>query len=211
MSNSGLSVYPRGWYPRSCKRLLDVTMAIGGGLLLWPVLIAAALLVTLTSRGPLLFRQRRLGRNGTSFLLYKFRTMTHQARTPREVLDGDPEVTAIGRWLRRFKIDELPQIWNVLKGEMSIVGPRPSLPEQVHDLDSVGLRRLELLPGLTGLAQIYGGIFLSWPERWIYDVDYVDRVSLRLDIAIMLRTVAILLRGERGFVKRPCMSSMKAQ
>ncbi len=153
MSNSGLSVYPRGWYPRSCKRLLDVTMAIGGGLLL----------------------------------------------------------CAIGRWLRRFKIDELPQIWNVLKGEMSIVGPRPSLPEQVHDLDSVGLRRLELRPGLTGLAQIYGGIFLSWPERWIYDVDYVDRVSLRLDIAIILRTVAILLRGERGFVKRPCMSSMKAQ
>jgi undecaprenyl phosphate N,N'-diacetylbacillosamine 1-phosphate transferase len=211
MSNRDLAVYPRGWYPRSCKRLLDLAMAIGGGLLLCPVLIAAAVLVKFTSRGPLFFRQLRLGRNGTSFTLYKLRTMTHQARTPREILDGDPEVTAVGRWLRRLKIDELPQIWNVLKGEMSIVGPRPSLTDQIHDLDSVGLRRLELRPGLTGLAQISGGIFLSWPERWIYDVDYVDRVSLRLDIAIILRTVAILLRGERGFVKRPPMSSRSAR
>ena len=209
--NGGVSVHARGWYPRFGKRLLDVTAAIVGGVLLSPVLIAAALLVKLTSRGPWLFRQRRLGRGGASFLLYKFRTMTHQARAPREVLDGDPEVTAIGRWLRRFKIDELPQIWSVVKGEMSIVGPRPGLPDQVHDLDRFGVRRLELRPGLTGLAQIHGNIFLSWPERWIYDADYADRVSLRLDIIIILRTVAIVLRGERGFLKRPSMSSMSAR
>lgn len=186
------------------KRLFDLAVCLPIFVLTLPLLIATAVLVRLDSRGPVFFVQERLGRFGSTFLTYKFRTMTHRERVATaEVLPGHSEVTRIGSWLRRFKIDELPQLLNILKGEMSLVGPRPALPEHIHDYDKNGLRRLLTRPGLTGLAQINGNIYLSWPERWMYDAEYVDKVSARQDAVILLRTVAVVFLGEERFLNRP--------
>ena len=133
--------------------------------------------------------------------------MFHRPRTHnQEIFGGNPEVTRIGYWLRRFKLDEMPQLINILKGEMSIVGPRPGLPDQISDYDKEALKRLSVRPGLTGLAQVNGNIYLTWPDRWRYDVQYTERLSLRLDLWIIFRTVAVFLWGEQKFVKRPSIS-----
>ena len=167
-----------------------------------PVFAAVGLLIRLDSRGPVSFVQPRLGRQGRVFLLYKFRTMFDAPReSTHEVLPGHPEVTPVGRFLRRFKIDELPQLWNVLRGDMSIVGPRPALPRQAEELDEIGRMRLEVRPGLTGLAQVHGNVYLSWPERWKYDRDYVLRMSARLDLWILWQTALVALCGEQRFYK----------
>jgi len=130
--------------------------------------------------------------------------MTHKTRdADREILKGDPELTKIGVLLRRFKIDEIPQFINILKGDMSIVGPRPCLPEQLEDFDKNGYRRIEVKPGLTGLAQINGNIHLSWPERWVYDKEYVENISFWLDIRIIFTTISIVIFGEDKFIKHP--------
>ena len=124
--------------------------------------------------------------------------MTHKQRhNHTEILPDNPEVTRIGRSLRRFKIDELPQLLNVLGGDMSIVGPRPALPSQLESYNMVGHKRLEVRPGLTGLAQINGNILLSWPERWVYDKQYVENLSLLLDLKIILKTFRIIFKGEK--------------
>ena len=185
------------------KRLFDIAVSVAALVVCFPVLALVSLLVWLTSPGPVFFVQTRLGRKGRLFRLYKFRTMTDRPRVP----DGptrldDPEVTAVGRILRRFKIDEFPQFWNVLKGDMSIVGPRPGMPSLQDDLDEVGRERLEVRPGLTGLAQVHGGICLSWPERWKYDAEYVRRRSLLLDFWILWKTLPVVIAGENRFVKR---------
>jgi lipopolysaccharide/colanic/teichoic acid biosynthesis glycosyltransferase len=196
-------------YPR-VKRFLDVVLGASVLLACLPLLTLAALLVKLESPGPVLFVQRRLGRHGKLFWLYKFRSMYHQPRmAARQVYAGDPEVTRMGRVLRRLKIDELPQLWNVLKGDMSLVGPRPALPEQLAELTGVAARRLEVRPGLTGLAQVKGNILLSWPRRWRYDVVYVQRLSLALDGWIVLRTLLVLVCGEQFFL-RPSSRRMEA-
>ena len=192
-------------YRRGGKRIIDVLLASVGLVLLSPVIGLAAIAVYCTSRGPLLFRQQRPGRNGAPITVYKLRTMTHRPdrRAEREILRGDAEVTRVGSILRRLKIDELPQLFSVISGDMAIVGPRPGLLEQLPELNAVGRRRLEVRPGLTGLAQVYGNIFLSWPERWQFDADYVDRMSLALDLAILLRTIRVILVGEEHFIKKP--------
>jgi len=167
---------------------------------LLPMLALIALLVRLDSPGPVLFVQKRVGQ----FDVYKFRTMVDRARTPeREILGYDPEVTRIGKWLRRFKLDELPQIFVVFRGDMSIVGPRPGLPNLLETYDEFGRKRLQVRPGITGLAQINGNIYLSWPERWRYDAQYVDNLSLKLDLWIIVHTIAVVLFGEGSFLNRP--------
>jgi len=184
------------------KRVFDVVVSVLGLAISLPVFAVIALLVRLVSRGPVFFVQPRLGRHGRVFLLYKLRTMFDVPReSTHEVLPGDPDVTVVGRFLRRFKIDELPQLWNVLRGDMSIVGPRPALPRQAQELDEVGRVRLEVRPGLTGLAQVHGNVYLSWPERWRYDRDYVMRLSVRLDLWILWQTALVALCGERRFHK----------
>ena len=184
------------------KRVFDVVVSLVGLTLSLPVFAAVGLLIRLDSRGPVFFVQPRLGRHGRVFLLYKFRTMFDAPReSTHEVLPGNPEVTPVGRFLRRFKIDELPQLWNVLRGDMSIVGPRPALPRQAQELDEIGRMRLEVRPGLTGLAQVHGNVYLSWPERWKYDRDYVLRMSARLDLWILGQTALVALCGERRFYK----------
>jgi len=186
------------------KRALDLVASGLALVLVSPVMVFTALLVRLTSRGPALFVQERLGWQGTIFRAYKFRTMTDVQRTPDlEITAGNEEVTIIGAFLRRFKIDELPQLLNVLRGEMSLVGPRPALVRDLARYDEVARRRLDVRPGLTGLAQIHGGIHLTWPERWRYDVRYVDELSFALDVRILLRTVVLLFVGEEKLLIRP--------
>lgn len=191
------------WYRRGGKRCLDLVLGLTLLVMVLPLLAVAAVLIKLESRGPVLFIQERLGRGGRLFPVWKLRTMTDRPRhIHRQVFDGDAEVTRVGNWLRRTKIDELPQLWNVIRGEMSVVGPRPGLAEHRPQLDHNGQRRLEVRPGLTGWAQVHGNIYLSWPHRWCYDAWYVDHQSLALDAWIVIRTVAVVVCGEEKFARR---------
>jgi len=190
-------------YRRWGKRFLDIVISGVALFVLWPVLVLVSLIIKLDSPGPVLFVQKRVGLNGRVFNIYKFRTMTHRHRLPTgEIFGRDREVTRAGYWLRRFKIDELPQLINVLKGDMSIVGPRPGLPSQLLEYDENGKKRLLVRPGLTGLAQINGNIYLPWPKRWQYDALYVDNLSPCLDFKIMFWTILVVIKGEKHFYRR---------
>jgi undecaprenyl phosphate N,N'-diacetylbacillosamine 1-phosphate transferase len=193
-------------YGRYGKRVFDVAVAAPALILLSPLLALVAILVRLDSPGPVWLCQERLGRRGVIFRAYKFRTMIDRPRvSDHEILAGDAEVTRLGYWLRRFKLDELPQLVNVLTGDMSTVGPRPALPLQMAQYDATARKRLLVRPGLTGRAQVAGNIHLSWPERWHYDALYVENLSFRLDLRIIARTAAVLLLGEHKFLEPPDM------
>jgi lipopolysaccharide/colanic/teichoic acid biosynthesis glycosyltransferase len=187
------------------NRTVDVAGAGVGLALASPLLAAAALAVKLESRGPVFYRQRRVGLHGEEFELLKLRTMVvgaeHQG-AGYAVDRGDPRITCVGRVLRRLSIDELPQLLNVLRGEMSLVGPRPTLAYQVERYTPRQRRRLEVKPGITGWAQIHGRARLPWEERIELDVWYVEHRSPRLDAEILLRTPLALFagtyRGARG-------------
>ena len=183
---------------RGLPRTLDVALAAFGLLAGAPVLVVAAVAIKLTSRGPVLYRQQRVGRDGESFEVYKLRTMRMGADpvgvgTP--VLEDDPRVTRVGRVLRRFSMDEIPNLVNVLRGEMAVVGPRPTLAAQVELYTPRQLRRLEVKPGLTGWAQVNGRAGIPWEERIELDVWYVDNRSPRLDLRILARTLRMLATG----------------
>src|SRR5437764_1209534 len=154
------------FYARLGKRVVDLIAASAALLLLSPFLLLCAILIKVTSRGPVLFNQERLGKGGTTFLAFKFRTMTDKPRTPDTIAYlGDPsDITMVGSIFRRTKVDELPQLFNVLRGEMSIVGPRPQLAIQLKDFNDNAKLRLLVRPGLTGMAQTNGGTNLTWPE-----------------------------------------------
>ena len=163
-----------------------------------PVLALAALAIRLESRGAVFYRQLRVGRDGRAFELWKLRTMVPGAESMGAgiyVLEGDPRITRTGRLLRRFSLDELPNLVNVLRGEMSIVGPRPTVQEQVDRYTDRQRRRLEVRPGITGWAQINGRASLPWPDRIELDVWYVEHRSLRLDLQILARTARMLATG----------------
>lgn len=194
---------------RCCKRPFDVLGGVVALVVLSPLLLLVAMLIKLTSPGPVFFRQDRAGFNGAVFRPFKFRTM-RGSRTPdaKELVPlNHPDVTRLGRFLRRFKIDELPQLLNVVRGEMSLVGPRPTLPDQAAAYDEFRRQRLSVRPGLTGLAQVNGNAAMSWDERILYDIAYVRRCSFLLDVAILLRTVLVVLMGEermsRPFARSP--------
>jgi lipopolysaccharide/colanic/teichoic acid biosynthesis glycosyltransferase len=177
---------------------LDKAIAGAALALASPVLLAAALAVKLEDRGPVLYRQTRVGKDGADFELLKLRTMVVGAERQGAgfaVDKGDARITRVGAFLRRTSIDELPQLWNVWRGEMSLIGPRPTLRYQVERYDERQRRRLDVLPGLTGWAQIHGRAGLSWPERIELDVWYVDHRSPRTDLLILLRTPLALLGG----------------
>lgn len=185
------------------KRLIDISIAIFAIFIIFFFFLIIFLLVKIDSRGPFFFFQERLGYKGTKFKLYKIRTMAHRNRTVhKEILKDNLEVTRVGKILRRFKVDELPQLVNVLKGDMSIVGPRPCLPLQSNQFNEDGKMRLLVRPGLTGLAQVNGNICLSWPERWKFDRKYVENLSVALDIKIMLKTLLIVFVGEEKFLNK---------
>ena len=178
------------------KRFFDFTVACLGLLILSPVLLIAALVIKLTSLGPVFFCQERVGRYGKKFKLVKFRTMVNGAEnkgTGPVTIYGDPRVTRIGEFLRRWKLDEIPTLWNVVKGEMSLVGPRPTVKMDVEKMDDKQRYRHSVLPGLTGLAQINGNTSLNWPERIKYDLEYIKKRSLMLDLVIIIKTIIIII------------------
>jgi lipopolysaccharide/colanic/teichoic acid biosynthesis glycosyltransferase len=180
------------------NRALDVAIAGTGLVLASPVLAAAALAVKLEDGGPVLFKQTRVGKDGRDFELLKLRTMVVGAERQGAgyaVDRGDSRITRVGRLLRRTSIDELPQLWNVVRGDMSVIGPRPTLRYQVERYTERQRRRLEVLPGITGWAQIHGRASLSWDERIELDVWYVDHRSPLTDLLILLRTPLALLGG----------------
>jgi lipopolysaccharide/colanic/teichoic acid biosynthesis glycosyltransferase len=179
-------------------RPLDAAGAALGLVLASPLLGLAALAIKLDDGGPVLYRQRRVGHDGREFDLLKLRTMVVGAESQGAgwaVNKGDPRITRAGRMLRRLSIDELPQLWNVLRGEMSLIGPRPTLAYQVERYTPHQRRRLEVKPGLTGWAQIHGRTKLSWDDRIELDVWYVEHRSPRVDLEILWRTPLALFRG----------------
>ncbi len=178
------------------KRLLDLACAAGAGIVLLPVALLAGLAVWLSMGPPVLFRQARAGIGGRVFVLYKFRTMTEARDLAGDLTTSTERLTPLGRFLRATCIDELPQLANVLRGEMSLVGPRPLLPEYVARYTPEQARRLEVRPGLTGWAQVNGRNALSWEEKFRLDVWYVDNWSLALDLRIILATVPKVLSRE---------------
>jgi lipopolysaccharide/colanic/teichoic acid biosynthesis glycosyltransferase len=180
------------------RRLFDIGAAAVGLVLTAPVLGAAAAAIKLEDRGPVLYRQRRVGLEGREFELLKLRTMVVGAETIGAgwaVNEGDPRITRAGRVLRRLSMDELPQLWNVLRGDMSVIGPRPTLSYQVERYTARQRRRLEVKPGLTGWAQVHGRAALPWDERIELDVWYVEHRSPWLDLRILARTPAALFTG----------------
>ncbi|MDQ7824486.1 MAG: sugar transferase [Candidatus Eremiobacteraeota bacterium] len=181
------------------KRALDLFLVFIGLLLTAPVMAAAALIIKLESKGPLFFLQERIGKDGKPFTIFKFRTMVDGAEHIGAGLDlvkGDPRITKSGHFLRRWCIDELPQLFNVLRGEMSCVGPRPTLRYQVEQYTGHERRRLEVKPGMTGLATVKGRNALSWPERIEWDIWYVDHYSFWLDIKLILATFSLLAKSD---------------
>ncbi len=180
------------------NRALDVAVAGSGLVLTSPLLGLAALAVKLEDGGPVLYRQVRVGRDGEDFELVKLRTMVVGAERMGAgfaVDQGDPRITRLGRFLRRSSIDELPQLWNVVRGDMSMIGPRPTLRYQVEQYDARQRRRLDIRPGLTGWAQVHGRAALPWAERIELDLWYVEHRSPLVDLKILLRTPLALFRG----------------
>ncbi|HEY5389721.1 MAG TPA: sugar transferase [Solirubrobacteraceae bacterium] len=183
------------------RRAFDVAVAGSVLVLTAPLLTAAAVAIKLTSRGPVLYRQTRAGLHGHRFEVVKLRTMVKGAEfigAGMAVEEGDARITRVGALLRRTSIDELPNLWNVLRGEMSVIGPRPTLPEQIEAYDERQRRRLDVKPGITGWAQVNGRAALPWSERIELDIHYVENRSLRLDATILLRTARIVFGGDRG-------------
>lgn len=191
----------RNLYTLFFKPLIDYTVAILLSIILIPIWIIIPILIKLTSPGPVFFYQERLGKNGTVFRIIKFRTMTHKVRIPSQTTNTDPDVTLIGKFLRRTKIDELPQLIHILNGTMSLVGPRPSLPNLVDSFDENGKYRILVKPGTTNYAAVNGSIFLTWPERWVYDRHYVENVSFLLDLEIVFKTIVVMVMGEKFYYK----------
>jgi lipopolysaccharide/colanic/teichoic acid biosynthesis glycosyltransferase len=189
------------------KRAFDVVVGFAGSLLTAPVVGALALLIRLDSAGHPIYSQTRAGRDGKPFAIYKLRTMVRGAEftgAGLAIQEGDDRITRVGRFVRRYSLDELPNLWNVVRGEMSIVGPRPTLPVQVEQYTERQRGRLAVKPGITGWAQVNGRASLPWPERIDLDLWYVEHQSLALDLRIVARTLGMVLsgqglyKGERG-------------
>lgn len=186
------------------KRLIDFLVSLVILLFLFPLFIIVAVLIKIDSQGPIFYLQSRVGKNGHLFKVYKFRTMTDKLRDPnaKQTFWDDPDITRIGGLLRRFKIDELPQIWNVFVGDMSLVGPRPALPSLYEKYADLANKRCCVRPGMTGWAQVNGNIYLPWEKRLLLDSEYVENMSFMLDFRILIKTVAIVLFGEKKYITK---------
>lgn len=177
------------------KRVIDLLLVVVAAPVWVPAVIVLAVLVRLRIGAPVLFAQRRPGLHGRIFTLVKFRTMTDAVDTAGRLLPDGERLTPFGRWMRATSLDELPELFNVLRGDMSLVGPRPLLPEYLPLYSSHQRRRHEVPPGITGWAQVKGRNALRWEEKFAFDVWYVDHHSLCLDLRILLMTVGAVLRG----------------
>lgn len=185
------------------KRIFDFVVSALGLIILFPILVITVLLIKTTMPGRIFFRQERVGKGKRVFYILKFRTMKEdrQAEETHDFSKDSERLTRTGNVLRRLKIDELPQLWNVFVGDMSLVGPRPTVIEQVEQYDEFQMRRLEMRPGMTGLAQVNGNVSLTWDERIVYDVTYIEKFSVFMDLAIMAKTFLVIIFGEQKFRK----------
>jgi len=194
------------------RRALDISMSLLLLAILSPVFLVLAVIIKLDSRGPVFFTQRRVGRDGKTFILYKFRSMVidaeerklellkyNEASGPLFKIKRDPRVTSCGRWMRRLSFDELPQLFNVLRGEMSFVGPRPSLPSEVAQYSPAHMRRLSVKPGITGLSQVSGRSDLPFERLIAYDMQYIEKQSIWTDFKIVLRTLRVVFLGHGAY------------
>lgn len=203
---------------KAVKRVFDTVLAALGLVILFLPLLVVGLLIRMDSKGKALFKQRRTGLNGKEFYVYKFRTMK-TTDVPFDIdnpviEDSNAELTRIGRGLRKLKIDEFPQLINVVRGEMSLIGPRPFLPVYLAQYEEWEKERLTVRPGMTGLAQVKGNGYLTSEERSYYDVYYARHLSMFSDIAILFKTVGVLLLGERRFfspVSRADIEKLKSE
>lgn len=203
---------------KAVKRVFDTVLAALGLVILLLPLLVVGLLIRMDSKGKALFKQRRTGLNGKEFYVYKFRTMK-TTDVPFDIdnpviEDSNAELTRIGRGLRKLKIDEFPQLINVVRGEMSLIGPRPFLPVYLAQYEEWEKERLTVRPGMTGLAQVKGNGYLTSEERSYYDVYYARHLSMFSDIAILFKTVGVLLLGERRFfspVSRADIEKLKSE
>jgi len=178
-------------------------LALVGLGLLAPLLIGVAVALKLDSKGPVFHRQERLGIKGQPFRIWKFRSMVHRPhRVLGETLGSDPDITRVGAWIRRFRLDELPNLFNVVAGDLALVGPRPCLSMHHDPDDAHCARRLEILPGCTGLAVAQGGQRLPWADRWRYDTWYVENRGLAMDVSIVFRSLALMLLGDDARICR---------
>ncbi len=215
-------VYPYSKVYQAAKRVVDIVFSVLAIVLGFPIFVACAIAIQLDSAGPILFVQERIGKDGKRFNIYKFRTMQHSlddsnhrafmkafvnGKIGSEADESDnatqqvykpiqeSQVTRVGRILRRTSLDELPQIFNVFRGEMSLVGPRPNVPWEVEEYKPWHRERLKVLPGVTGLAQVYGRSSLSFDHIVQYDIEYIEKQSLFMDLEIMWRTVQVINKG----------------
>lgn len=185
-----------GFYEKYVKRLLDIVLSGLAMLVLSPLLLVTAILVRVKLGSPVIFCQERPGRNEEIFRLHKFRSMSDARDENGELLPDEMRLTSFGRKLRALSIDELPELWDIFRGKMSIVGPRPLLVEYLPYYTEEERHRHDVRPGLTGWAQVHGRNLVSWEERFAYDVEYVDRISFAMDVKIVLMTIRCVLARE---------------
>lgn len=183
-------------YCNYLKRILDILICITGLIFISPILLVVALLVKIKLGSPIIFKQERPGLHGGIFKLYKFRTMTNEKNDSGELLNDEARLTEFGKKLRASSLDELPEIFNIIIGDMSIVGPRPLMVKYLPLYSEKQKRRHDVRPGLTGLAQISGRNAITWTERFNKDIEYVDNISLKLDMYIFLKTIYYVLKRE---------------
>ncbi len=185
-----------GLYRDYIKRLLDVILSVIGILALWPLMAATALLVRIRLGTPVVFRQERPGKGGRLFQMYKFRTMTDERDKSGTLLPDEKRLTPFGKKLRASSLDELPELYNILKGDMSVVGPRPLLADYLPLYSKSQMRRHDVRPGLTGLAQVKGRNAISWEERFHWDVLYTEKLSFWMDVFIFVETIKTVLKRD---------------
>lgn len=183
-------------YCNYLKRILDIIICIIGLIIISPILLLVALLVKIKLGSPIIFKQERPGLHGEIFKLYKFRTMTNEKNDSGELLNDEVRLTEFGKKLRASSLDELPEIFNIIIGDMSIVGPRPLMVKYLPLYSEKQKRRHDVRPGLTGLAQISGRNAITWTERFNKDIEYVDNISLKLDMYIFFKTIYYVLKRE---------------
>lgn len=188
-------------YKNFIKRLFDIIISMFVLLLLWPVYIFIALLIKIKIGGPIFFKQIRPGANGKFFTLIKFRSMTNEADSHGSLLPDEKRLTSFGKFLRKTSLDEIPEVINILKGEMSIIGPRPQLVDDYVFFSDDIMKRQTVRPGLSGLAQINGRNSISWEKKFEYDLMYVDNISFWLDIKITFKTIILAFVKRKGINK----------
>ena len=187
---------PHGVYEKYLKRPLDVFLSMGALLVFSPVFLTIAILVRINIGSPVFFQQKRPGRDGNIFTMYKFRTMTNEKDEFGNFLSDEERLTPFGSRMRESSLDELPELINIIRGDMSIVGPRPLLVKYLSRYSKRQARRHEVRPGITGLAQVHGRNSISWEEKFEWDIEYVDRISFIGDVKILIDTIKTVLKHE---------------